>query len=248
MIIRRLESSQQLITQPHHATLAAHIMREWQSDHFPDSTRKPSILRAIEHHDDGWEEIDRTLIVDASTGQLLDFMEVTDGVKRETSSLGVERLVSDPYAAALVAQHRLHVYRRYGEQAPWRPFFASMIAARDHHLRVAGDASVDVLLRDYRFVRAGDLASLAFCNNWAKTDADGSGYEMVVEGSLLCISPDPFGGRTVEIEIEAREIGHQRFASPAEARRVLAVAPAVVLKGYARGAARRNTNGSSIAC
>jgi Protein of unknown function (DUF3891) len=50
MIIRRLSSSLQLITQPQHAALAARIMREWDAAHFPDSPRKASILRAVEQH------------------------------------------------------------------------------------------------------------------------------------------------------------------------------------------------------
>lgn len=109
MIIRRLGSSLHLITQPQHAALAARIMREWHVDHFPESPRKASILMAVEHHDDGWDDADASLVVDEASGRLLDFMEVSDTLKRETSSSGIERLASDPYAAALVAQHRLHV-------------------------------------------------------------------------------------------------------------------------------------------
>src|SRR5688500_8575773 len=161
MIIRRLPSSLQLISQPEHAALAARIMRGWQPDHFPESSRKASILRAIEQHDNGWVEIDDALVVD-DAGQLLDFIALPDALKRETSARGIERLASDPYAAALVAQHRLHVYRRYTEKSDWQSFFADVTTARDSYLRAAGPA-LDELLHDYRFVRAGDLASLAFC-------------------------------------------------------------------------------------
>jgi hypothetical protein len=37
-------------------------------------------------HGDGWAEVDQTLVLDDS-GRLLDFAEVSDVVKRETSSL-----------------------------------------------------------------------------------------------------------------------------------------------------------------
>lgn len=67
MIIRRLASAVQLITQPDHAALSARIMRHWHPDHFPDRPRKPSILHAIEDHDAGWAEIDDTLVVDDAT-------------------------------------------------------------------------------------------------------------------------------------------------------------------------------------
>lgn len=64
MIIRRLASSLQLITQPDHAALSARIMQHWHPDHFPDSARNASIVHAIEAHDAGWAEIDQTLVID----------------------------------------------------------------------------------------------------------------------------------------------------------------------------------------
>ena len=235
MIIRRLASSQQLITQPAHAALAERIMRHWQVDHFPESGRRTSILRAIEQHDDGWAEADETLVVDETTGQLLDFIEVSDRVKRETSSRGIERLASDPYAAALVAQHRLHVYRRYASHPEWTVFFAEVAAARTSHLAAVDAVSLEQLLRDYTLVRAGDLASLVFCNSWKEAGADDCGYAMRLDGTTLCISPDPFAGRTIEIDIDAREIGLQSFTSSEAARRVVAAAPVVKLRGLVTG-------------
>ena len=66
-------------------------MQQWTPDHFPDSPRKPSILHAVEQHDNGWAEVDETLLVDESTGQLLDFVELPDALKRDTASKGIER-------------------------------------------------------------------------------------------------------------------------------------------------------------
>jgi hypothetical protein len=236
MIIRRLASVQQLITQPAHAALAARIIGHWDRSRFPDSPRKASILRATEQHDSGWAGVDDSLILDETTGRLLDFMEVSDAVKRETAARGIEELASDPYAAALVAQHRLHVYRRFLEHPEWNVFFAAMKSARDSYLRAAGAGSLGDLLRDYAFVRAGDLASLAFCNNWKETADDGCGYAMRLEGTTLLLSPDPFGGRTIEIEIEAREVDDRSFASAADARRTFATARTVAVKGVVGGA------------
>ena len=236
MIIRRLGSTDLLISQPEHAALAARIMRQWHPDHFPDSPRKASILRAIEEHDSGWREVDKALVVDEATGQLLDFVELPDEIKRETASLGIESLASDPYAAALGAQHRLHVYRRYIDHPEWRGFFDATRAARDSYLRAAAEGSLPVLLRDYTFVRAGDLASLAFCNQWTEVDADGCGYSMHLQGTSLFLTPDPFNGGTIEIAIDARKIDHQSFASAADARRVVASAEVVMLNGQVSGA------------
>jgi len=235
MIIRRFDSSQQLITQPAHAALSARIMRQWAPAYFPETSRKASILNAIEQHDCGWAEVDETPVVDETTGQLLDFTEVPDAVKRDTSLRGIEPLASDPYAAALSAQHRLHVYRRYADLPEWRAFFAELTRVRDAYLRAAGADSLDDVLRDYRLVRAGDLASLAFCNNWTETPDDDSGYSMHLDGTSLTIFPDPLAGRTIEIDIEARVIDNQRFASARDARRVVAAAPIVRLTGLVRG-------------
>jgi hypothetical protein len=233
MIIRRLASTLQLITQPDHAALSARIMQLWHQDHFPDNTRKPSILHAIEEHDAGWAEIDQTLVVDDATGQLVDFMGISDALKRETSWRGIERLAHDPYAAALVAQHRLHVYGRYTERPEWQAFFADVAAARDMNLRAAGADSLEDLLRDYRFVRLGDLASLAFCNNWPRSEE--YGYVFALEGTSLVVTPDPLNGRTIAIDIEAREIEDQWFAHAADARRVIAAARSVKLTGRFSG-------------
>lgn len=234
MIIRQIDSTLQLITQPDHAALAMRIMRAWDAVHFPHSSRKASILHAVQHHDDGWMEADETLIVDETSGRLLDFIHVPDTVKRETSSRGIDRLAEDPYAAALVAQHRLHVYRRYADDPEWRAFFAEVTAARDNYLHAAGSIPLSVLLEDYRFVRAGDLASLAFCNQWTSTEPDGCGYAMRFDGASLQIIPSPFSGRAIEIEIDAREITNRQFASQADAQRVAASAPIVKLTGVVR--------------
>jgi hypothetical protein len=233
MIVRRTESTLQLITQPDHAALAMRVMREWDTPHFPESPRKRSILSAIEHHDDGWAEADAALIVDQNSGRLLDFVEVSDAIKQETSWLGIEGRESDPYAGALMAQHRLHVYRRHVDDAGWRDFFSAVSDARDGYLRAAGSIGLERLLEDYRFVRAGDLASLAFCNNWASTDGDECGYAMRLEGTSLLIRPNPFGGRAVEIRIEAREIPNRPYRSQKEAQLAAAAARLVTLTGMA---------------
>jgi hypothetical protein len=236
MIIRRMPSSHQLMTQPAHAALAERIMQSWQADGFPESPRRVSILKAIAQHDDGWAAADDALVLDETTGRLLDFIEVPDAVKQDTSIRGIER-VADPYTGALMAQHRLHVYRRYAEAPDWRGFFAEVTAWRDSYLKATGDSPLELLRRDYRLVRAGDLVSLAFCNNWPEVAAGECGYGMRLEGTTVVVTPDPFGGQSLEIDIEAREIPVQRFASAAAAREVLQSAPIITVQGLVRGAA-----------
>ena len=94
------------------------------------------------------------------------------------------------------------------------------------------------MLRDYRLLRAGDLASLAFCNEWADTADDGCGYSMHCDGTTLTINPDPLGGRPIDIDIQARVISDERFGVPAEARRAVAAAQVITITGVVRGAER----------
>lgn len=67
--------------------------------------------------------------------------------------------------------------------------------------------------------------------------AEECGYAMRLARTTLFVAPDPFGGRTVEIEIDAREIGSPFFGSAADARRVVASAPIVKLRGLVKGTA-----------
>ena len=85
-------------------------------------------------------------------------MTAPDAVKRSVWPRAVGRLAHAPYAAALVAHHAVHVYRRYRTEPDWAAFFAEMDATRDRHLSAAGTVTFEELLRDYIFLRIGDLA------------------------------------------------------------------------------------------
>jgi hypothetical protein len=235
MIIRPANGSQLLITQPDHAALAADIMRHWQADGLPDSPRRALILFAICEHDNGWAEVDAAPIVDASSGRILDFVNAPDVVRRDVWPRGVERLAAMPYAAALLAQHALHIYRRYHAASEWAPFFLEMQAARDRHLEAVAAVTLDDLLRDYFFLRIGDLASLTFCNGWTDIQTDESGYAVHLEGARLIVTPDPFGGAVVPIEVCGREVPNHPFGSAEEARAALSGARPVTLNGAVSG-------------
>ena len=236
MIVRRNGSSQLLITQPDHAALAARVMREWRADGLLESTRLDSILRAVEEHDHGWLEVDAAPLVDAVTGRVLDFIGAPDDVRRSVWPRGVDRLAPSPYAAALVAQHALHIYRRYRDNPGWAPFFTEMKTRRDHHLHDTA-LPLDDLVREYFFLRIGDLVSLTFCNGWTdgQSDDSGSGYAIRLEGTRLTIAPDPFEGREIPLDITARELPNATFHSADEARHAWSKAPQVVVHGVASG-------------
>lgn len=209
MIIRPSGASQLLITQPDHAMLAAHIMRHWMADGLPASPRRALILAAIEEHDNGWREVDASPLVHPDTGEVLDFMTAPDSVKRGVWPRAVGRLAGTPYVAALVAHHAVHVYRRYRTHPDWVSFFAEMEVTRDRQLSAGGSVLFEEFLRDYIFLRIGDLLSLMFCNAWSEPQAqdDMLGYTARLDGSRLLISPDPFDGRSVALEVAARALG-----------------------------------------
>jgi hypothetical protein len=240
VIVRSAGTSRLLITQPDHAALSARIMREWRAGGFPDAPRRSDILLAIAEHDNGWREVDAAPLMDEATGRIHDFVTAPDAIKRELWPRGVDRLAGTPYAAALVAQHAVHVYRHKRGEAEWAPFFTQMEAMRDRYLHAAAPLTLDDLLRDYVFVRIGDLASLTFCNGWTEQQVDDVGYAIRCEGTLLTISPDPFEGRQIAIEVSAKELPSRPFRTTSEAQTVFAAAPAVAVKGIATGSGSRS--------
>jgi hypothetical protein len=238
MIVQPTASSLLLITQPDHAALAARFMRHWRTNGFPDSAHRESILHAIAQHDNGWEDVDAAPLVDAE-GRILDFISVPSEVKRAIWPRGVERLDTTPHAAALVAQHGLHIYRRYREDPEWTSFFADLTALRDRYA-YRSSIGIDDVVREYFFLRIGDLVSLTFCNGWTgeQIDDSGSGHAIRLDGTQLMISPDPLEGRAVPLAIEAREFPLGPFRSTDAARTAFAQAPRVTLEGVALGATR----------
>ncbi len=223
-----------LITQPDHAALAATIMRGWQSGGLPESPRHVAIMLAIQAHDNGWQEVDAEPCLDPVTGGVLDFVHVPDDVRHGVWRRGVTRLEGEPYAAALVAQHAMHIYRRMRQQPGWRQFFVDMTAARDRQLR-ASHETVETLQRDYAFLRVADLASLAFCG----VDIDGQpqemGYDIRLDGTRLIVTPDPYLGAEIPIEITGRVLDVEAAVSPADTRAAWQSAPRRTISGIVTG-------------
>jgi len=234
MIVCDAGSSLLLITQPDHAALARRVMDQWQAGGFVQAPRRASILHAIEEHDNGWHELDAAPIVDLNTGRIADFISAPADLRRAVWPRGVEQLAADPWAAALVAQHALHIYARYREDAGWAPFFREMERLRAHFLSAAQEKdTLDTLLRDYVFLRIGDLLSLTFCNRWTDEQQD-LGYSIQWRAPRVVITPDPFGA-PVPMVIRARALPHRTFRDNPDAERAWRAAREVELAGTVSG-------------
>ena len=199
MILRPNGASRVAITQPDHAALAGRIMKSWCANGFPTSSRRDAILLAVSEHDNGWREIDAQFLRDPTSGEILDFMTVSGDIKRGVWPRAIERLTGTPYAAALVAHHAAHVYARYRSDPEWAAFFPAMEEIRDSF------APGDELLSDYLFLRIGDLASLTFCTA-ANMQVGEFGYMVRLDGDQLVITPDPFEGAEVPLQISGRDL------------------------------------------
>ena len=231
MIVRPVDDGLQLITQPDHAHLARTIMES--SVPLAFRPRRDAILHAIGEHDNGWAEEDAAPTVNSNTGSVADFVSVPLSVRHRVWPRGVARLADDPWAAALVAQHALTVYDRFRSDIEWTPFFDEMAAARSEMLRVSG-MPLDALDADYPFVRLADLISLTFCAGWADEQRFGD-WTVQLFGTRGVVSPDPFGGVVIPIEINAREIRIRQFRSDAELRDALKEGSTTTLRGEVSG-------------
>lgn len=233
MIVRAAGDVLHLITQPDHAALARRIMNHWIADGLPVSARRDSILHAVDEHDHGWLDVDAAPIVDPATGRIADFISAPLRVRQGIWPRGVTRLSHDPWAAALVAQHAIHVYARYTHDPAWQVFFATMAELRAGLLDRAG-RQIEMLLDDYLFLRLGDLISLAFCNAWSDEHQHGP-YTIVCRDRTVVVSPDPFGGLRVPIEVKARELPDRQFRDDADAAAAWRDGRVVVVSGLVSG-------------
>jgi hypothetical protein len=234
VIVRPADGVLHLITQPDHAGLAGRIMGHWTS--LATAERREQILRALRDHDNGWLEPDAAPTVDPGTGAVRDFVAVPAEVKQGVWPRCLDGLTDAPWAAALVAHHAISVYDRFRSNAAWTAFFARMEAARAHLLETAG-GTMEALVRDYVYVRLGDLASLAFCT--AQPDPQGLGPWTIrlLEGRHLIVEPNPFV-YDVPIEVAARALPRRRYETDDELRAGWRAAPVVSVAGVVVGRTR----------
>jgi Protein of unknown function (DUF3891) len=234
VLIQRRGDEVLFIRQQDHAALAAEIMSRWELGGLADHPRRAAILTATRHHDDGWQEEDEEMHVSGS-GEPLDFVSVPPAVKQRIWPRAAGRLATaSPYVAALVAQHAMTVHAPLRQDPAWQGFFVKMERTRDALLAQTTPEESAAAAEDYRFVRIGDQLSLIFCNGWT-TPMSGSGYKAILESGSLEISPDPFGGLPLRMQVEARSLPDRSYVSNSDLRAAYASAPVVLLEGTAVG-------------
>jgi len=232
MIVRRFADRLQLMTQPDHAHLAGTIMESCVS--LRAEPRREAILRAIYAHDNGWLEEDQAPQVNPDTGEILDFVSAPLSVRHAVWPRAIMRLGKDAWTAALIAQHAITVYDRFRPNREWSSFFDGMEAERDARVEISGRPLQD-LIADYRYVRLGDLISLTFCTGW--TDEQRFGAQTIrLSGAHVIVSPDLFGGTTIPIAINAKEVRSLHFESEVTLGAALRAATTIVLHGDVSGA------------
>jgi len=234
LIVRRHHGHLLLITQPDHAVLSAQVMAAWTADAFATHPRRDVILLATREHDAGWADLDVAPLVDERTQKILDFVQAPDRVRQSVWPRSIARLIDQPYAAALVAQHALHVYRDNRPDPGWADFFARIEQLRDEHL-ARTSLSEDDLVRDYFFVRMGDLVSLFFANHWPGPRTE-ENYTVRVAPDRVTVSPDPFDGAVVPFTLRGRQMPQRPYVDTADAAAAFAGAPAITLTGAVCGA------------
>jgi hypothetical protein len=228
MIVRRAEDGAVLlITQPAHARLARKVMERCEPlAHHP---RRARILRAIAEHDNGWQEEDDAPESDPSTGSVVDFIHIAVPVRQRVWPRSVARLEDDPWAAALVAHHAITVYERYRSESEWDQFFLTMEALRETMLARA-DVAASELDADYVYLRLADLISLCFCTGSPAEQRIAEWSVQWIDPAVL-VSPDPFDGREIQMEITATRVRLDDLRSSRELRDQLEGAETVVLSG-----------------
>jgi hypothetical protein len=213
LIVRPLDSHLLLITQPDHAHLARGVMA--RATALAQHPRRDAILLAVSEHDNGWALPDSEPII-GSSGDVADFIAAPVAVRQGVWPRAVLHMASDPWAAALVAQHAITVYDRFRSDDAWTRFFADMEALRDNRL-ARTTLQLDDLIADYAFVRLGDLISLTFCTGWTTPQHYGD-WTVQRHDDTVLVTPDLFGGETIRVEIAGTEIPKRVYQSDRDLR------------------------------
>lgn len=241
MIARQEGDGWTLIRQMDHAAHCAELAREWRAGPFGPDSVSASLEYAAGYHDLGWTEIDKQPEIDAE-GRPRNFTQIDEARHTEFYSGAVRTIaVTDPYAAYLVSLHASGLYsRRYG-WAGLKPVDWTTIGPDGEALlKGEGRFRVDLfesitpqelefeaVWRNYMLLETLDYLSLLTCFG---LESSACGPVPTVAGrwdqlsirrlgtSEVELTPFPFSGDRVEVEVECVHLERPRFGSDDELR------------------------------
>jgi len=239
MILRSIRNEWLCIGQREHARLAAEVALAWQAPSCPDGVAWLDIVRAVHHHDDGWEDWDRDPQLDPTTRELRGFtdmrLEDSTVLWRESVLACRDKPAYDgqahhPAAPIWVARHFSHLVRQTARHHPdsterqecSRLFveFADEVETKivQQHGTEAG-LSPEALEFGYRAIRWFDLVSLNLClvtsSDEERLESPGWGpIAYTFSSGQATLRPWPLSSSSLKLRTSARRLGMRTFESP----------------------------------
>lgn len=212
-----------------HARIAGELARAWGNGRFVSLAALPTILWAVEHHDDGWRDWDLAPRLNPATGIPRSFMEMTMRDSTAIWTNSISHCSSQPLAEIAVSRHFTHLAEqvRNGGRTD-----ADDLDAVDRFLRDQDNESGDLALKlrrpedqtaieacdfAFRAVRFFDAVSLWLCcaerhAPEQMTAPDGESIRLVPKGAWhVAIDPYPLGIEGPRFQTFARRVAARRY-------------------------------------
>ena len=241
MIVREEDGGWTLIRQMAHAAHCAELSRAWRAGPFGEASVGAGLEYAAGYHDLGWTEIDQQPEIDAE-GRPLNFTKIDEVRHTEFYSSAVRTIArTDPYAAYLVSLHASGLYSRRYAWAGLKPVDWTSIGPHGRAL-LAGEQQFRIELfksispdklefeaawRNYMLLETFDFLSLLTCFGVA---SQGCGPVPTFPGQWeqlsvrrlgdweVQLTPFPFPGDSLEMDVECVHLPQARFESDDEVR------------------------------
>lgn len=241
MIVKREEGGWTLINQMDHAQHCAEIARAWRLGFSGEGSVSKSLEYAAGYHDLGWIEADRQPEIDGE-GRPKNFTQADEARHTAFYSKAVRTIAkTDPYASYLVSLHASGLYsRRYGwfglNPVDWTKIGvhgrALLTGERQFRADIVKTVSPDQVefeaaWRNYMLLETFDYLSLLTCYGFQST---GCGPVPTIEGQWeklsirrlsswqVELSPFPFVGDELVVEVKCAHLDLAAFGSDAELR------------------------------
>ena len=214
MIIVPRDGQLRVITQNDHAHFASELLALWRAGGLPRHPRRDQILIAAREHDNGWREPDSAPHCDPETGQPYNFRTIPEDLRRELWRRGARRFRDrDPWVAALIVQHALHLHREQAADSGWRELFDEWRRRREKLLDQC-DAGTEELELDYAWVELSDTLSLGLCERWRRSFGR-PGLQVRIDRDVVRLEPLSLAGATT-FRLPCRWIPERRYSGDSD--------------------------------